>query len=117
MILFDDDDAGSKRTSRTITFSEDAAPPARIRVVGVGGGGGNAVNRMIQAGIKGIEFVAANTDLQVLKVNRAPLKLQLGITTSRGMGAGSNPDVGPPPAPPKPPKKKRSGAGGGKGLL
>ena len=71
MILFDDDDAGSKRTSRTITFSEDTAPPARIKVVGVGGGGGNAVNRMIQAGIKGIEFVAANTDLQVLKVNRA----------------------------------------------
>ena len=94
MILFDDDDAGSKRTSRTITFSEDSAPPARIKVVGVGGGGGNAVNRMIQAGIKGIEFVAANTDLQVLKVNRAATKLQLGITTSRGMGAGSNPDVG-----------------------
>ena len=88
MILFDDDDAGSKRTSRTITFSEDSAPPARIKVVGVGGGGGNAVNRMIQAGIKGIEFVAANTDLQVLKVNRAATKLQLGITTSRGMGAG-----------------------------
>jgi len=92
MILFDDDDA--KRPSRTITFSEESAPPARIKVVGVGGGGGNAVNRMIQAGIKGIEFVAANTDLQVLKVNRAPLKLQLGLTTSRGMGAGSNPEVG-----------------------
>ncbi|MCL4809511.1 MAG: cell division protein FtsZ, partial [Thermoanaerobaculia bacterium] len=68
--------------------------PARIKVVGVGGGGGNAVNRMIQAGIRGVDFLAANTDLQVLKVNRAAQKIQLGIATSKGMGAGSNPEIG-----------------------
>ncbi len=72
----------------------DEVPPARIRVVGVGGGGGNAVNRMIAAGIRGVEFVAANTDLQVLRVNRAATKLQLGLNTARGMGAGANPNVG-----------------------
>src|SRR5450830_1239747 len=72
----------------------DEVPPARIRVVGVGGGGGNAVNRMIAAGIRGIEFIAANTDLQVLRVNRAATKLQLGLSTARGMGAGANPKVG-----------------------
>ncbi|HEX7615386.1 MAG TPA: cell division protein FtsZ [Thermoanaerobaculia bacterium] len=89
MILFDDE----PRASLPISLNDDV-PPARIKVMGVGGGGGNAVNRMIQAGIKGIDFVAANTDLQVLRVNRAATKLQLGLTTSRGMGAGSNPDVG-----------------------
>ena len=82
MILFDDE----PRASLPISLNDDTAP-ARIKVVGVGGGGGNAVNRMIQAGIKGIDFVAANTDLQVLRVNRAATKLQLGLTTSRGMGA------------------------------
>ena len=90
MILFDDE----PRASLPISLNDDVPPPAKIKVVGVGGGGGNAVNRMIQAGIKGIDFVAANTDLQVLRVNRAATKLQLGLTTSRGMGAGSNPDVG-----------------------
>jgi cell division protein FtsZ len=91
MILFDDDDASP---SLPISLDQDAPPPARIRVVGVGGGGGNAVNRMIQAGIRGIDFVSANTDLQVLRVNRAPTKIQLGVTTARGMGAGSNPEIG-----------------------
>ena len=67
MILFDDE----PRASLPISLNDDASPPAKIKVVGVGGGGGNAVNRMIQAGIKGIDFVAANTDLQVLRVNRA----------------------------------------------
>src|SRR5512143_2930368 len=89
MILFDDE----PRPSLPISLN-DEVPPAKIKVVGVGGGGGNAVNRMIQAGIKGIDFVAANTDLQVLRVNRASTKLQLGLTTSRGMGAGSNPEIG-----------------------
>ena len=91
MILFDDDDASP---SLPISLDQDSPPPARIRVVGVGGGGGNAVNRMIQAGIRGIDFVSANTDLQVLRVNRAPTKIQLGVTTARGMGAGSNPEIG-----------------------
>jgi cell division protein FtsZ len=90
MILFDDPIPGSL----PISLNDDATPPARIRVVGVGGGGGNAVNRMIQAGIRGVDFIAANTDLQVLRVNRAASKLQLGLTTARGMGAGSNPELG-----------------------
>jgi cell division protein FtsZ len=90
MILFDDPAPGSL----PISLNDDVTPPARIRVVGVGGGGGNAVNRMIQAGIRGVDFIAANTDLQVLKVNRAAAKLQLGLTTARGMGAGSNPEIG-----------------------
>lgn len=78
----------------TITFGEELPPPARIKVVGVGGGGGNAVNRMIQSGIRGVEFIAANTDLQVLRVNRASMKLQLGLNTARGMGAGNDPRKG-----------------------
>jgi len=67
---------------------------ARIKVVGVGGGGGNAVNRMIEAGIKGVEFIVANTDLQALNASSAPMKIQLGGKSTRGLGAGSNPDVG-----------------------
>jgi len=67
---------------------------ARIKVVGVGGGGGNAVNRMIDAGIKGVEFIVANTDLQALNASKAPMKIQLGGRSTRGLGAGSNPDVG-----------------------
>ncbi|MDX9734825.1 MAG: cell division protein FtsZ [Thermoanaerobaculia bacterium] len=90
MILFEDE--GS--TAPSISLGEEILTPARIKVVGVGGGGGNAVNRMIQAGIRGVEFIAANTDLQVLRVNRAAQKIQLGISTSKGMGAGSNPEIG-----------------------
>jgi len=67
---------------------------ARIKVIGVGGGGGNAVNRMIDAGIKGVEFIVANTDLQALNASKAPIKIQLGGRSTRGLGAGSNPDVG-----------------------
>lgn len=90
MILFEDE--GSAAPS--IAMGEEILTPARIKVVGVGGGGGNAVNRMIQAGIRGVEFIAANTDLQVLRVNRAAQKIQLGVATSKGMGAGSNPEIG-----------------------
>jgi cell division protein FtsZ len=67
---------------------------ARIKVIGVGGGGGNAVNRMIEEGIKGVEFIVANTDLQALNASKAPMKIQLGGRSTRGLGAGSNPDVG-----------------------
>lgn len=67
---------------------------ARIKVIGVGGGGGNAVNRMIEAGIQGVEFIVANTDLQALNASAAPMKIQLGGKSTRGLGAGSNPDVG-----------------------
>ncbi len=67
---------------------------ARIKVIGVGGGGSNAVNRMIDAGIKGVDFIVANTDLQALNASKAPMKIQLGSKSTRGLGAGSNPDVG-----------------------
>ncbi len=67
---------------------------ARIKVVGVGGGGSNAVNRMIEAGIKGVDFIVANTDLQALNASKAPMKIQLGSKSTRGLGAGSNPEIG-----------------------
>src|SRR5574341_430638 len=69
-------------------------PAARIKVIGVGGGGGNAINTMVAARLDGVEFIAANTDVQALSANRAPLKLQLGQSASRGLGAGANPEKG-----------------------
>jgi cell division protein FtsZ len=83
-------DAGEIR----IQFHEEGMRGARIKVIGVGGGGGNAVNRMIQAGLEGVEFIAANTDVQALKLSQAPVKLQLGVRLTSGLGAGANPDVG-----------------------
>jgi cell division protein FtsZ len=77
-----------------ISFNEEPRNDAKIKVIGVGGGGGNAVNRMIDAGVEGIEFVAANTDLQALRMSRAPVKLQLGVKLTNGLGAGANPEVG-----------------------
>jgi len=67
---------------------------AKIKVIGVGGGGNNAVNRMIESGIKGVEFIVANTDLQVLNNSRATTKLQIGKEITDGLGAGANPEVG-----------------------
>ena len=77
-------------------FIDDDPHPlgARIKVIGIGGGGGNAVNRMIEAGIEGIEFLVANTDLQALKRSKAPIKIQLGSRLTKGLGAGANPNVG-----------------------
>jgi cell division protein FtsZ len=75
----------------------DDDPPltgARIKVIGIGGGGSNAVNRMIESGIEGIEFLVANTDLQALKRSRAPIKIQLGSRLTKGLGAGADPNVG-----------------------
>ena len=66
----------------------------KIKVVGVGGGGGNAVNRMIQSGVQGVDFVVANTDLQDLRKSLAPQKLQIGSKCSRGLGAGAKPEIG-----------------------
>ncbi len=77
-----------------IQFHDEEQRGARIKVIGVGGGGGNAVNRMIQAGLEGVEFIAANTDVQALKLSLAPVKLQLGVRLTAGLGAGANPDVG-----------------------
>src|SRR5262249_37283000 len=77
-----------------IQFNEDPRNNAKIKVIGVGGGGGNAVNRMICAGVEGIEFVVANTDLQALQMSRAPVKIQLGTKLTNGLGAGANPEIG-----------------------
>jgi len=67
---------------------------AKIKVIGVGGGGCNAVNRMIESGVKGVEFIVANTDLQVLNISKAETKLQIGQDITNGLGAGANPEVG-----------------------
>ena len=77
-----------------ISFSEENQQGAKIKVMGVGGGGCNAVNRMIRAKVEGVEFIAANTDLQALKLSQAPVKLQLGGKLTKGLGAGANPEVG-----------------------
>jgi cell division protein FtsZ len=83
------------RQGLDIVFDED--PPtsgARIKVIGVGGGGGNAVNHMIDARIEGIDFLVANTDAQALKRSFAPIKLQIGSRLTKGLGAGANPEIG-----------------------
>jgi len=77
-----------------IQYHEEMVHGARIKVIGVGGGGGNAVNRMIAARLEGVEFIAANTDVQALKLSQAPIKLQLGVRLTSGLGAGANPDIG-----------------------
>jgi len=77
-----------------IQFQEDMPHGARIKVIGVGGGGNNAVNRMIATGVEGVEFIVANTDAQALQTSNAPVKLQLGVKLTSGLGAGANPDVG-----------------------
>ena len=77
-----------------IQYNDDVARGAKIKVIGVGGGGGNAVNRMIAAKLEGVEFIVANTDVQALQLSQAPVKLQLGVKLTSGLGAGANPDVG-----------------------
>src|SRR2546421_3014991 len=77
-----------------ISFNEEAFNNAKINVIGVGGGGGNAVNRMISARLEGVEFVVANSDQQALQLSQAPVKIQLGGKLTNGLGEGANPDVG-----------------------
>jgi cell division protein FtsZ len=79
---------------RNMEVTPDVTPVARIKVIGVGGGGGNALNRMIRSNIQGIEFIAVNTDAQALYHNEAAAKLNVGKATTRGLGAGSNPEMG-----------------------
>jgi cell division protein FtsZ len=84
-----------KESGIRVSFSnEESQNGARIKVIGVGGGGSNAVNRMIRAKVEGVEFVAANTDLQALKLSASPVKLQIGAKLTKGLGAGANPEVG-----------------------
>lgn len=87
---------GLQMKNNGIKFLIDEPPVtgAKIKVIGVGGGGSNAVNRMIEAGIKGVEFIVVNTDVQALNDSKAPMKIQLGSKLTRGLGAGSNPSVG-----------------------
>jgi cell division protein FtsZ len=87
-------DSAKNDSKIRISFNEEPLNDAKIKVIGVGGGGGNAVNRMIDAGVEGIEFIVANTDLQALRLSRAPVKLQLGVKLTNGLGAGANPEVG-----------------------
>jgi cell division protein FtsZ len=87
---------GNKGKRRPLRLAlEDAQPAAaNLKVIGVGGGGGNAVNRMIAANLEGVQFLAANTDCQALQNNKAPIKLQLGAKLTKGLGAGANPEMG-----------------------
>ena len=90
MITFDESPNAGKLK---ISLDEEQLT-AKIKVIGVGGGGGNAVNRMIQAGIKGVEFLVTNTDVQAMRAALAPNKIQIGAKLTKGLGAGANPEIG-----------------------
>lgn len=77
-----------------LRLEEERRSGARIKVIGIGGGGGNAVNRMVQAGFEGVQFLVANTDAQALRINAAPVKLQIGSKLTKGLGAGADPTIG-----------------------
>jgi cell division protein FtsZ len=87
---------GKKSGTRALKLTiEDAQPNAAdIKVIGIGGGGGNAINRMVSSEVEGVQFLAANTDCQALNSNLASVKLQLGAKLTKGLGAGGNPEVG-----------------------
>ena len=93
-MIEDFNDKSQPENDIRIHFNEELLNSAKIKVIGVGGGGGNAVNRMIESRLEGVEFVVANTDLQALKLSNAPVKIQLGVKLTNGLGAGANPDVG-----------------------
>src|SRR5258706_10124623 len=90
MITFDEKSGAGNLT----VMMEDDQLTARIKVIGVGGGGGNAVNRMIQSGIKGVEFMVANTDVQAMRASLAPTKLQIGGKLTKSLRARANPEGG-----------------------
>ncbi|MBI2834855.1 MAG: cell division protein FtsZ [Acidobacteria bacterium] len=77
-----------------LTLADESRAGARIKVIGVGGGGSNAVNRMVRTGLEGVEFIVANTDVQALRLNAAPMKLQIGAKLTKGLGAGADPNIG-----------------------
>src|SRR6202171_4599436 len=93
---YDTPDADDSRVERPLRLhlDEGEGPAARIKVIGIGGGGSNAVNRMVGTGLDGVEFIVANTDLQALQMNAAPIKLQIGSKLTKGLGAGADPVVG-----------------------
>jgi len=94
MIRFDDETPPETSQSSSNEGVEGAHPDTLIKVVGVGGGGGNAVNHMIASGIRGVEFISANTDTQALGRNQSKVKIQLGVKLTSGRGCGGKPDVG-----------------------
>src|SRR5256712_13938089 len=77
-----------------VDFSDELRIGAKLKVIGVGGGGGNAINRMIAAKLEGVEFMVANTDVPALQASHAPVKIQLGAKLTKGLGAGAKPEVG-----------------------
>jgi cell division protein FtsZ len=86
---------GARKAGRMrLQIEADPSPCARIKVIGVGGGGSNAVNRMVRSGLDGVEFIVANTDIQALQMNASPIKLQIGSKLTKGLGAGADPAVG-----------------------
>jgi cell division protein FtsZ len=89
-----DDESGQGEDHVRLAFDDEPIVGAKIKVVGVGGGGGNAVNRMIAARMSGVQFIAVNTDCQALKAAQAPVKVQIGAKLTKGLGAGSNPEIG-----------------------
>ena len=80
--------------SLTFNFEDNNLPTARMKVVGVGGAGGNAINRMLNVGLNGVEFIAINTDLQALNISKAPTRIQIGKSLTKGLGAGARPEIG-----------------------
>jgi cell division protein FtsZ len=94
---YEADPTAAERTALSalrLTLDDAASTGARIKVIGVGGGGGNAVNRMVREGFDGVQFIVANTDIQALRMNAAPIKIQLGEKLTKGLGAGADPEVG-----------------------
>jgi cell division protein FtsZ len=77
-----------------LEFDDERMQRARLKVIGVGGGGGNAINTMIESRLEGVDFIAANTDLQALEANQAPVKIGIGANLTKGLGAGANPEIG-----------------------
>ena len=95
MELFDDlPEMPGSLSSVKISLEDEGLQGARIKVVGVGGGGGNAINRMVEMGLKGAEFISINTDLQALQNSKAPVRLQIGANLTKGLGDGANPEMG-----------------------
>jgi cell division protein FtsZ len=84
----------SLRRDITIEFDENKNLSAKVKIIGIGGGGNNALNTMISCQLPGVEFIAANTDAQALAANLAPIRIQLGTSLTKGLGAGANPEVG-----------------------
>ena len=94
MADFERPDHAIQEAKLRLRLAEEPEVGARIKVIGVGGGGSNAVNRMVRVGLDGVQFIVANTDLQALKHNAAQIKLQIGSKLTKGLGAGADPNVG-----------------------